>query len=527
MVQMLHSDTVCGTRMRKSSSRYWFCVTLLASIFAALLCSSSSYAAGQEFFVSPSGTASGNGSIGNPWNLQTALNHPSSVKPGDTIFLRGGTYTGAFTGRLVGTTTQPIRVRPYLGERVILDAAGTTTGPFYGAGQSTWYENLEFTNTQATKRVSAQSGGSPTDISIEATRVTIDAKEIKLINAIIHDLGQGIGNWSTATSSEIYGSIIYNNGWQGSDRGHGHGIYAQNAETAERKFTDNLVFNQFGYGFHIYTEGSYINNMTLNGNVSFNNGTPAGTLYGNILMSTGFTQPLLNPKLISNITYNNAFAGGNSVGRCVVTQPANVIIQDNYFMNLSPLSLAAGCAVSELKNNTFYGTPSGFTAATYPENSYLNRVRPTLVKSFVRPNQYESGRAHVTVFNWPNSDSAAVDLSSIGLSVGDAFNVWDVQNIFGAPILQGIYDGNPVTIPLTGTAVSQPLSTDLTRIVAHTAKEFGVFLVRKDGGGPSTNPTPTHTPIPSSTPTSNPSIPPPQSATPTLPPPSGFRVKVR
>ena len=31
-------------------------------------------------------------SFGNPWDLDTALSQPSSVQPGDVIWLLGGTY---------------------------------------------------------------------------------------------------------------------------------------------------------------------------------------------------------------------------------------------------------------------------------------------------------------------------------------------------------------------------------------------------------------------------------------------------
>src|SRR5262249_10500020 len=45
---------------------------------------------GLQYFASPGGSPSGDGSVSNPWDLQTALNQPSSVHPGDTIWLRGG-----------------------------------------------------------------------------------------------------------------------------------------------------------------------------------------------------------------------------------------------------------------------------------------------------------------------------------------------------------------------------------------------------------------------------------------------------
>ena len=42
---------------------------------------------GTSWYVSPTGTSQGDGSLGNPWDLQTALSHPAPVKPGDTVWL--------------------------------------------------------------------------------------------------------------------------------------------------------------------------------------------------------------------------------------------------------------------------------------------------------------------------------------------------------------------------------------------------------------------------------------------------------
>ena len=39
-----------------------------------------------EWYAAPTGTPGGNGGINNPWDLQTALDHPASVQPGDTIW---------------------------------------------------------------------------------------------------------------------------------------------------------------------------------------------------------------------------------------------------------------------------------------------------------------------------------------------------------------------------------------------------------------------------------------------------------
>ena len=44
-------------------------------------------------FMSPTGSAAGDGSSAHPWDLATALKGAAErVAPGDTIWLRGGTY---------------------------------------------------------------------------------------------------------------------------------------------------------------------------------------------------------------------------------------------------------------------------------------------------------------------------------------------------------------------------------------------------------------------------------------------------
>jgi hypothetical protein len=78
------------------------------------------------FYVATNGSPSGNGSITQPWDLQTALNQPSSVPPGAAIYLRGGIYTGKFVSNLTGTVSSPITVRPYPGESVKIDGYATT-----------------------------------------------------------------------------------------------------------------------------------------------------------------------------------------------------------------------------------------------------------------------------------------------------------------------------------------------------------------------------------------------------------------
>ena len=102
-----------------------------------------------EWHVAPDGGAGGDGSAAKPWSLKAALEHPATVKPGDTIWLHEGTYTGHFQGNLKGTPEAPIIVRQYPGERAIIDGnfnrliAGNGSNVFGVAGAWTWYWGFE------------------------------------------------------------------------------------------------------------------------------------------------------------------------------------------------------------------------------------------------------------------------------------------------------------------------------------------------------------------------------------------------
>src|SRR6185437_6455784 len=99
------------------------------------------------WYVAPNGSSGGTGSASAPWDLTTALSGASGrVQPGDTIWLRAGTY-GSGEGRsdyhatLNGTASAPIIVRQYPGERA------TINGDIAVDGSNTWYWGFELENT--------------------------------------------------------------------------------------------------------------------------------------------------------------------------------------------------------------------------------------------------------------------------------------------------------------------------------------------------------------------------------------------
>ena len=230
---------------RETGRARWAFGALLVSLVAA------SAASAADFYVSPSGSATGTGSQGNPWDLQTALDQPAAVNPGDTIWLRGGLYTGYYVSHLVGTSANPILVKQYPGERARIDGNHAGTEPTLTInGSYTWVWGFEIFNSDPT-RWSGTPGTAPPR---RGMAVELAGTGTKMINMVLHDTTQGVLGPSAASATEIYGNLIYYNGYDSTDRGHGHGAYIQNdAGNPLKKIYDNVVLEQFGYGLHGYT----------------------------------------------------------------------------------------------------------------------------------------------------------------------------------------------------------------------------------------------------------------------------------
>ncbi|WP_026474943.1 T9SS type A sorting domain-containing protein [Alkaliflexus imshenetskii] len=457
------------------------------------------YAAG--FYVSVNGTARGNGTRANPWNLQTALNHPSSVVAGDTIWILGGTYRGEFTSVIRGREGAPIFVRAFPGQEVVLDGNVNTveSAVLNITGQHAWYWGLTITNSDATGNNYYKDG------------VYFAGPNNKLINCRIYNNGgNGVGFWRPALNSEVYGCVIYNNGFSGSTRGHGHGIYSQN-ETGTKIIRENILFHSHGNGIQIYTEGGSIMGYLIEGNTIFNSGIPgAGAIDRNIII--GGLQPADRISIVGNYLYNRANITSKAsvqLGYSAVNR--NAEFSGNYIVDGS-LYMMSGWNSLQVTNNSFIARNSGmqliafdnysniatplfnnnqyfvgnlatrtFTAwqtfSRQDANSTYSSSVPSQTRVILQPNRYEQGRGHIIVYNWGRETNRLVNLSSV-VRNGSQFQIWDATNIAAGPLVRGVYAGGNVQIPLQLTQIELPIRSDSYRdILRHTLPEFGVFIV--------------------------------------------------
>jgi hypothetical protein len=311
-------------------------------------------AAGNSWYVSPDAAPTGDGSIGNPWDIVTAFNAAKSIQPGDTVWLREGRYgsgtpDSVIYNSLAGSASAPILVRPYPGERAIIDAwlqvGCCDQAPNPNAGAFVWFWGLEFASYNPDRTIGTSG---PPGWAAQANHAAIDAwaPGTKVINCIVHDTALGIELWEEAPGAEAYGNIVYNVGGYGTDRGHGHGFHVQNASPSYKHIVDNISFNNFGEGMQLYGSGNaFVQNFHVEANVSMNNGSigsgnntangtaPAGARGANILIGAGNGGPA-GIVVIGNYTYHTPLAddGHNDMSYNDTPNANDITALGNYFI---------------------------------------------------------------------------------------------------------------------------------------------------------------------------------------------------
>ena len=453
-----------------------------------------------DFFVSPTGSPSGDGSFAKPWDLATALAGPAEVTPGSTIWLRGGMYTNAadprgFASTLMGTPDAPIVVRQYPEERA------TVTNILFVTGAYTWFWGFEVTNPAPQQGV--------------MHGVHLKGPGLKVINLVVHDAtDDGIFIGPEAAGAEVNGSIVYNNGRTDNLT---HGIYCK-SHTGTLLLKDNIVFDNWAYGFHCYAnDGPYIQNIDLEGNVAFNNyiwGVPsdADILVGGVFPASGIT-------VNENYTYRTNFANTLSadIGSDVVANQ-DLVCTNNYFIggwwrmgawatatvtgntlyNFTSggmvWTLGSDSSDERWSDNTLFGDPSAVvwrhdtadvttfdgwrTQNGFADPGTYAGSAPTGVKIVVRPNQYEPGRANIIVYNWAQQSTVSVDVSGI-LDRGDRYVVQNAEDFYGPPIASGIYKGQPLELPMVSITPPSPVGVVTAQPAPVTGPTFNVFVLMK------------------------------------------------
>lgn len=439
-------------------------------------------ASGAEYYASPSATG-GDGSIGNPWPLLTALTN--RAVDGNILYLRNGYYTGPFTSNLTNATVQsypgewavvrdglvgvlqtnlndsstnalnigvgggiPLSfngvflcgsetlytvgrtgtnynfIRGWGGSTVAAHTVGDRLIPkkpiIEHTGVGTTFRNFEITSVMSTNRVIGTNSYYGSGLDLASV-----GRGNKAVNLIVHNTGHpGIGFWNQGAGGEINGCLIW-----------GTGFYDWN----------DTNYAGAPRGSAIYSQNETNGFASIKNGISFRNFTTGGKVYGE-------TGPVLNFGFYSNFNFQNSVQVEASSGS---TATSNIWFNGNVILGsplLSYVSLSnqaeyvihntivsGGLWVKEhntsvFTNNTVFMIPGagnsgsliGYHSAYYYKSN-LNNVW--------NYNTYYLG-AGTSPYNF---DFSALDVNSLNASGGGTLRYSDGTN--GWPNWSG-YDAN-------------------------------------------------------------------------------------
>jgi hypothetical protein len=427
-----------------------------------------------QYYVTPAGV--GAGTLASPGSLATAMGHTgwaAAIAPGDTVFLRAGTYENGAEVMQVqfsGANGRLVTWRNYPNERAVIDH------PIYFQTQDYHrFQGLEFRDSRKAAR--------PQAIGYFDSTTGVNNE---WINCIIHDTP---GVWTGgAGGRSIRGCIIWHAGKHLRD----HIVYPRTLE-----FAGNIVGWTSGNAIELGAEG-----IQIRSNILWGGGATIGDTTREIL--------LVYPGVVAN----NCLYG--TAGRQVAMHihgGGDLVVTNNIACAEMPIEVAGAFNKATVTGNTLFSPQTVFSRNdssgdwSVDRNGYYARREVRLVdrgevldhaawKSrnagydgnsiaetgsppdsvTVLPNADEPKRAHVAIYNWTKAPQVKVDVSKV-LAPGDPYALYSAQNLLAGPILTGTLSGSSISVPMTNLTAAPVLYDSTLKQPKPTTPEFGVFVL--------------------------------------------------
>jgi hypothetical protein len=399
----------------------------LGALLAAVLLPGGVRAA--DWFVGVEGRRENPGSRAAPWDIESALGGAQAIAPGDTVALLVGTYRRRpqeqFAVKLAGAEGKPVVVRPAPGARATIDGGLRVEDP----SAHLWIRDLEILVSEPTPTEPVGPGSNPEGFTRPWGGLNVyGGNHCRFINLVIHDTRQAVSWWKGSTDSELYGCLLYNNGWPATDRGHGHCIYTQN-ETGVKTISNCIMTCTYDGTQTVQAYGSdkaFVDHYLFEENICY--------AKGRFLIGGG--KPSHGIRVFRNYLYDVGLQLGYNApenGDCEVR--GNVVVN-------------GGLSIQKFKQVVNEGN------LVVPKGA----PRPAGSKAVLLPNRYDPDRAHLAVYNWRGVAEMEVPAGAF-LKPGEAFRLYDPKDVFGKPVHEGTCDGATLRVPVHG--------------------EFGIWVVRK------------------------------------------------
>ena len=484
------------------------------------------------WIVSPTGTAAGAGTIASPRDIDSMIVAATTLAAaGDTILMRGGTYTplvagettltyldgraeagkGCYTLKINGSSGSQITIRNYPGEAVRINGGLHAVS---GAASYITIQGVEIAPTPTTRVFANQA-------AVDYPALYITAPGIKLYNSYLHDLETIYPMEST--SFEMNGCVVGWCGFYSNDVSYnrGYNLYAHNHGGG----TINIKNNVFLYSLNSTGTSNFLNcqffgTTTDVRDYNFLHNT---VVWGLVWVGNG---TLINS---GNKINNNYFMGGRA-GVQAWIEPSNnnasdIEILDNYIWDrLGSYSIftygyktfdvernqlvvtsageeewgyhldngTPGSMVRD--NNIYYGT-DGATSFRY-NGAFYNFAGWKTASGFDLASTQAAGlpasnvvaltvcdygtRGIVTVQNFLSSNSITIDLTALGLTDGATCRYYNCLNM--AEYVDFTYHSSSPTLTISMLAADWSLRSPTaydspTTFPSEPFPSFGAFLV--------------------------------------------------
>jgi nitrous oxidase accessory protein NosD len=286
------------------------------------------WSAAATYYVAPNGNNANRGTIDQPF--QRLLVGVSVLAPGDTLYIRGGTYDESLVNVVPGGTSwdAATTVAAYQGESVTLTPSSDPALDFGSpAAQYIIVDGLI---------LDAVHGG------VEAAIIWNGAHHVRLINCELKNSPTN-GLLVEAPDNEFINLKVHDNG----SNGLAHGLYITRSNNLVE---GSEVYHNTGWGVHIYTgTGSGADNNIVRGNEIYENAR-AGAGGDGVILSSG----------TGNIAEGNRI-WGNHVGIAIDSGSKGAQVSHNevYDNELYGIYIGPGSDGAVVHDNDVYDNPGG------------------------------------------------------------------------------------------------------------------------------------------------------------------------
>lgn len=441
------------------------------------------------YFASPSGSVSASGSFNDPWDLRAALNRTTTtatLPDNGTLNLLNGVYdsplpgtTGANLLRYYSVNIPGITIKPYnrpstsdpspvivrggfqLNEinQTLLNIVTENIDPV-PLGEPT-PPNSIWPNYPSPYPPFTDTSGTVVEWGASGVQTGAGASNISILNVMAIGGYDGFSAFGLGPVT-FYGNIAYGNGWKATDRNHGHCTYFQNDSSdpsgrfiARHNLMSTHPKGRTGTGslaLLAYGTAPEITNFTFSEN---------GSKGDNLIQSVG--QRVYDVEFSDNYVESTIYSplntgpnGGTAVGR--PGRPDDLIVfNDNTFINHNKRVQNNTPITNVFESGTrMFKTSSDWYATIIDDDG----IPPIELGTFyditdgsksdefvVYPNEVESNRAHIIVFDANLDGSVSVDLSSWADS-GDRVVIFHYRSITSKLSSVDTYYSGPITLPV-------------------------------------------------------------------------------